>query len=178
MPPTYVDLVKLSTEGSIDFAQAFYIALQSSRKTIKSYYVTPKDGTNTSKPNIIWNGNRIEDSDMIQRTFEEMPSLWYEIQTVDCQILNPRFYPDLSNDRNFSMLVMISGYMRVEDKELGPMHEFSETFVLVPNRDRMIQRGSGQGKRTWLIQTQIFRYMVNHEDTVGMEAGMDIDDLQ
>jgi Nuclear transport factor 2 (NTF2) domain len=113
----------------------------------------------------------------MQQTFESMPALWYEIQTVDAQILNPRFFPDLSNDRNFSLLVMVSGYMRVDDKELGPMHEFSETFVLVPNRERILQRGGGHGKRQWLIQSQIFRYLVSHEDTVGMETtGMEMDD--
>jgi len=96
---------------------------------------------------------------------------------VDCQIVNPKTYPDLSNDRNFSMMVTVSGYMRVDDEELGPMHEFSETFFLVPNRDRMLQRGAGQGKRSWLIQSQVFRYLVSHKDTVGMTAaGMDIDE--
>jgi len=114
----------------------------------------------------------------MQKTFEEMPPLWFEIQTVDCQILNPRTFPDLSSDRNFSMIVIVSGYMRVDDKELGPMHEFTETFHLVPNRDRMLQRGAAKGLRSWLIQSQVFRYLVSHEDTVGMEsANMEMDDV-
>jgi NTF2-related export protein 1/2 len=161
--------------GATEFVTAYYVALQNSRKTIKTYYAIPKDAS--TPLSISWNGNPIPSSDAIQQTFESMPLLWYEIQTVDAQILNPRFFPDLSNDRNFSILVMVSGYMRVDDKELGPMHEFSETFHLVPNRERIMQRGTGQGRRQWLIQSQVFRYVVSHEDTVGMETtGMEVDE--
>jgi NTF2-related export protein 1/2 len=149
------------------------VALQSSRHSIKTYYAN-KDG---SSPSISWNGNPVPDAETMQQTFEKMPSLWYEIQTIDCQVINPKTFPDLSNDRNFSMVVNVSGYMRVEDKELGPMHEFSETFLLVPNRDKMVQRGARQGMRSWLIQSQVFRYLVSHEDTVGMTAAsMDLDE--
>jgi NTF2-related export protein 1/2 len=161
--------------GATDFSKAYYPTLQSARQNIQTFYVQPKDGV-ASKASIVWNGNAIADPEALQRHFEEWPALWFDIQTVDCHVVNPRTFPELSNDKNFSMVVIVSGYMRVDDKEMGPMHEFSETFQLVPNREKMMQRGSGAGKRQWLIQSQIFRYLVSHEDTVGMEAGMEIDE--
>jgi hypothetical protein len=106
-----------------------------------------------------------------------MPWAAYEVQTLDCQALNRRFHPGVRNPANVSLLVATSGYLRLENAKWGPLHEFSETFVLVPNRDRLVQRGAGQRKPPWLIQSQIFRYVVSHNDTTDLEPSMDVDDM-
>jgi NTF2-related export protein 1/2 len=109
--------------------------------------------------------------------FINMPWAAFEVQTLDCHVLNPHFYPNLKHDRNKSLLVMVSGYMRLENAKWGPMHEFNETFVLIPNRDRLtLRRGRDQHKPVWLIQSQIFRYVVSHDDTTDLEPTMDLDD--
>jgi hypothetical protein len=107
-----------------------------------------------------------------------MPWAAYEFQTLDCQILQRGFHPGVRGVSNMSLLVMTSGYLRLENAKWGPLHEFSETFVLVPDRSRLVQQG-GRGSRrpAWLIQSQIFRYVVSHNDTTDLEPRMDVDDM-
>jgi NTF2-related export protein 1/2 len=108
----------------------------------------------------------------------KMPPTFYDVQTVDAHVLNPRHYPDLSAERNFSMLVTVGGYLRLEDASNGPLHEFSETFVLIPNRAKLMGKGAQMGKRDFLIQNQIFRFVVSHDpiQTAGWTS-MDVDDM-
>lgn len=55
-----------------------------------------------------------------------------------------------------SLLVVVNGFVRLEEKKEGPQKGFSETFVLVPNRDHSKKDGS----KRWVIQNQNFRYVV------------------
>jgi NTF2-related export protein 1/2 len=110
---------------------------------------------------------------------EEMPYTFYEVQSLDCQVLNPQYYSATSGvrmpaDKNLSIAVIVSGYLRLEDRKEGPMKEFSETFVLIPNKDKSSGKGSQASKRTWLIQHQVFRYVVSHEAAAGL-ASMDLE---
>jgi NTF2-related export protein 1/2 len=126
----------------------------------------------------VWNGNEVPDVQTMHDFVARMPWAAYELQTLDCHVLNRSFYPNVRHERNMSLLVMTSGYLRLENAKWGPLHEFSETFVLVPNRDRLTpRRGRDQQKPPWLIQSQIFRYVVSHNDTTDLEPSMDVDDM-
>lgn len=60
-----------------------------------------------------------------------------------------------------SIAVVATGSVRLEEPLKGPMREFAETFVLVPNTQKqvppkpMFEKGWQQ---EWLIQTQNFRF--------------------
>lgn len=135
------------------------------------YYAPPltsADGTNV--PDITWNGNSIQGAAAFQKLFnEEMPThMYYDVHSVDCQVLNPKYSIDgkIRADRNFSMLVTTSGHLRLEDRKKGPLKDFSETFILVPNVEKAnvgAAKGAASRKRDWLIQLQNFRYVVNHQ---------------
>jgi NTF2-related export protein 1/2 len=95
----------------------------------------------------------------------------YDVHAVDCQILNPKFSTDskIRADKNFSMLVMTSGHLRLEDRKTGPLKDFSETFVLVPNVEKAnagAAKGAASRRRDWLIQLQNFRYVVHHQPSL------------
>lgn len=120
--------------------------------------------------------------------------MYYELESLDSNILNPISLPATelkggsgSNDKDFerrmSLIVTASGSVRLQEREKGPVREFAETFVLVPN-------GELTGKATlkfekgwqneWLIQTQNFRFTewgetevenVKMEDTKGNIGG-------
>lgn len=60
-----------------------------------------------------------------------------------------------------SIQVVVTGSVRLEEQLKGPMREFSESFVLVPNVEvevkpkPLFEKGWQQ---EWLIQTQNFRF--------------------
>ena len=62
--------------------------------------------------------------------------------------------------------------MRLQERGSGPMREFSESFVLVPNPGAKGLK-SAQKKR-FLIQSQMFRWVVAHEN-VGVDRMMDVE---
>jgi len=87
-------------------------------------------------------------------------------------VLNPKFLPpaDLKGgsnddtkdfDRRMSIVVVVTGSARLEEQLKGPMREFSETFVLVPNAQKEIPPKPTFDKgwhQEWVIQTQNFRF--------------------
>lgn len=117
-------------------------------------------------PIIIWNGNVVEDAAAFQKMFEnEMPYTHFDVQSLDCHVLNATAIPVPADkakhaEKAMSLTVMVSGYVRLEEPQKGPMKGFSETFVLVPNPDNLSGKPLKTGKRAWLIQSQIFRYVV------------------
>ena len=142
--------------------------MQDARHTIASYYVrnqTFPDGKTV--PNIIWNGNQLQDPDEFQRQFvNEMPYTHFDTQSLDCHILNPE-YPgsekstgkqDLS--KSMSIVVSINGSVRLEERHNGPLRGFSETLVLVPNTEKAAGKSSTAHKKNWLIQQQTLRFVV------------------
>ncbi|QKX62720.1 uncharacterized protein TRUGW13939_09882 [Talaromyces rugulosus] len=148
-------LTKVSTEGATDFVQAYHAALSWNKNSIaKFYHATPT--------NILFNGNVIADGAAVEEIFtNQLPSARYEIQSVDCQIIN-KSYPvttpaetsSKSATKNISILVVVSGYVQYGEKD-APQHGFSETFVLIPNTE-----GKEKNKRDWVIQSQNFRLVV------------------
>ncbi|PGH18187.1 hypothetical protein AJ80_04574 [Polytolypa hystricis UAMH7299] len=159
-------LTKVSTEAATEFVLSYYPALRSSRETIASYYASV---TST----ILFNGNVVADGPSVQKIFmEQMPPARYEVQSYDCQIINlnypipPSAKPQssVSQVKNMSILVMVSGYVRFGDEKETPdtaNRGFSETFVLVPTAPGEAPAGPrGRGKKHWLIQSQNFRLVV------------------
>ena len=147
--------------GANDFVQSFYPALQSNRGSISSFY--------TSAPStILFNGNLVADGAAVQDIFvNQMTPAHYEVQSFDCQIINPTYPTTTATGikessemtlKDMSILVTVSGYVRFGESRDLPQRGFSETFVLVPNPNAT--QTKGRGKKEWLIQSQTFRLVV------------------
>ncbi|KAL4878454.1 hypothetical protein BJY04DRAFT_221175 [Aspergillus karnatakaensis] len=154
-PPSEDVYAKISSEATTDFVQSYYPALESNRASISSYYSTPAS-------TILFNGNAVADGNAVQDIFvNQMPATRYEVQSVDCQIINKQ-YPtpttgrQLDPRKDMSILVIVSGHVRFGDSRDLPQRGFSETFVLVPNPNDT-QKAK---RRPFLIQTQNFRLVV------------------
>ena len=118
-------------------------------------------------PAIVFNGNIIPDAKALQSMFEErMPPTHYEVQSYDCQVLNPNYMGDdtASNSRakgrNMTILVIVSGYVKIGEPREAAMRGFSETFVLVPNPDITAVKGRGKHMKEFLIQSDTLRLVV------------------
>lgn len=59
-----------------------------------------------------------------------------------------------------TILVTVSGYAKYGDLRDAPMRGFSENFVLIPNPEAVKNKGQGKSVKEWLIQSQIFRFVV------------------
>lgn len=97
-----------------------------------------------------------------------MPPTHYEMQSVDCQIINKSFPTATATGvkpasqravKDMSLLVIVSGYVRFGESQDLPQRGFSETFILAPN-PAADQGPKGKGKREWAIQSQNFRLVV------------------
>ena len=126
---------------------------------------TMPDGT--TLPSIILNGNVIPSAAELQSIFEnEMPAARYEVQSFDCQVINPNYIPANSkgtvspSGRNMTILVVVSGYVKSVESRGAPLKGFSESFVLVPNPDTDQTKNKGKHIKDWLIQSQNFRFVV------------------
>jgi hypothetical protein len=109
-----------------------------------------------------------------------MPThLFYDIQCIDTQILNPRYYVPKMEDgeptaqdlglrpeKNVSILVNVAGVLRMEDRVKGPLAEFSEVFLLVPNLEKKGKVTEGR-RREWLVESQVCRFVVVWEEGEG-----------
>ncbi|KAI9693926.1 MAG: hypothetical protein M1822_003197 [Bathelium mastoideum] len=148
------------------FAESYYVAIRSARSTLASFYMNKTElPDGKSIPSIVLNGAVLNDGTTVQKFFiEEMPFTHYEIQSVDCHVLNPNLKPLQSGrkaeaERNMSLLVTVSGWVRLQEAGKGPTRGFSETFVLLPNEEYSRQKVPKTDKKSWLIQTQNFRYV-------------------
>jgi NTF2-related export protein 1/2 len=163
------DKNRISGDVAEHFIDSYYTALSAARNTISSFYVPLTTGSSPARtlPYIGYNGDLIQDPDAFQEKFKEMPWTHYEVQSFNATVLNSCLDPSLSKtkkdaERNMSIAVQCSGYVRLNERKDGPMHGFADNFVLVPNKEEVGGRGTGkqdQG-RQWLIQTQTFRFVV------------------
>ena len=65
-----------------------------------------------------------------------------------------------SRGQNATVLVVVSGSVKMgEDKET-PARAFNETFVLIPNPASRGPKARTRGTKEWLIQSQNFRFVV------------------
>ena len=157
------------TIAAEQFTDAYYTALQGARNTLTTYYV-PNTVLPSGKPlpSISYNGQAVSDAEEFQTLYNQMPFTWFELQSVNVHVLNSALAPldqsakqkELEN--NISMLVQVSGYVRLLERKDGPMRGFSDTLVLVPNKEEAgakCKGKTGEGK-SWIIQSQNFRFVV------------------
>ena len=166
---TETDYTRVATETAEAFIDQYYTALNASRKQISSFYLpTTTEASGRSLPHISYNGELLQDAAAFQDTFEkQMPYTFFEPQSVNAHVLNPNLNPSEGKskkdaERNMSLTVQISGYVRLVERKDGPMRGFSDSFVLVPNTEEAGGRGTGkqdEGQK-WLIQSQNFRFVV------------------
>ena len=162
------DFTRVSTEAGEHFVDSYYTALNGSRNTITSFYVpavTPAPGRGL--PSISYNGELVQDAAVFQERYEkEMPWTHFEPQSVNVHVMNPSITADAKTkkdaERNMSLVVQVSGYVRIAERKDGPMRGFSDSFVLVPNKEEVGGRGTGKQDhgRRFLIQSQNFRFVV------------------
>jgi NTF2-related export protein 1/2 len=146
----------------------YYKALESSRSTIASYFMpqtTMPDGK--LLPTISFNGTVMSTGDGLQKLFEdEMPPAQYDIQSYDCQVLNPNYAAigtkatSGSNGRNMTVLMVVSGTVKLGTQKESETKGFSDTFVLVPNPDAAAAKARKKPLKEWLVQSQTFRLVV------------------
>ena len=115
-------------------------------------------------PAILFNGNLLPDAISFQKMFQEqMPPMKYEIQSYDCQVINPNFVADGevidggASGKNMTILVLVSGCVKIGEVRDASMRGFSETFVLVPKTDTRAVEDRKKLLKEWLIQSQNFR---------------------
>ncbi|KAK3642804.1 hypothetical protein LTR56_010630 [Elasticomyces elasticus] len=165
---TDTDYTKLATDTGERFIDSYYSALDGVRASIKSFYVpTIVQENGRGLPNITYNGEVIGDAASFQERWEtQMPRTHFEAQSVNVHVLNPTLKPTEGMkkkdvERNMSLIVQVSGSIRIGQPKEGPLRGFSDSFVLVPNSE--LSGGAGTGKqdhgRQWLIQSQTFRFV-------------------
>lgn len=165
---TETDYTRVSTDAAESFADAFYTALNGSRNQLASFYVPAiTQPSGRGLPHISYNGDVLNDPVAFATRFEkEMPWTHFEPQSLDVHVLNRALTPVEGKskkelERNMSLTVQVSGYVRLYERKDGPMKGFSDSFVLVPNKEEVGAKGtgkSGQG-RQWVIQTQNLRFV-------------------
>jgi len=166
---TETDYTQISTDAAETFVDSYYTALNGSRNTIKSFYVpTVTQENGRTLPHISYNGEHIFDGAAFQERWEkQMPYTHFEAQSVNVHVLNPSLLPANGKskkdaERNMSLIVQVSGSLRLVERKEGPLRGFSDSIILVPNKEEVGGRGTGKqdhGKK-WLIQSQTFRFVV------------------
>ena len=94
-----------------------------------------------------------------------MSPISYEVHAFDCQTIIPNvdpkgdIIPNASKGTAMTLLVIVSGTVRIGPLKESEMKGFSESFVLVPNPLYSSLRKKGKPTMEWLIQSQTFRYI-------------------
>ena len=145
------------------FVGSYYKALESQRATIASFYIEPTTSNDgKALPSIIYNGHVHNRGDTIQKWFvEEMPPTHFDVQSVDSHCLNPNYHPEGKQrggpESGMSVVVTVSGSVRLEDSRSAPLKGFSESFIIVPNPAAMGHHTRGKPVKDYIVQTQTFR---------------------
>ncbi|KAF2708573.1 hypothetical protein K504DRAFT_502597 [Pleomassaria siparia CBS 279.74] len=154
------------------FTDSYYYTLEKSRDKISSFYAPKTVGPDNTTPSIAWNSILYNEGSSFQEYFEGLTHTHFELESLDVDVLNPKFLPasDLlggsnndaeDHDRRMSIAIVVTGCVRLEEPLKGPMREFAETFVLIPNREKQLPPKPSFEKgwhQEWLIQTQNFRF--------------------
>lgn len=150
-------------EAAEHFVESYYSAVNSARHAIHAYYVPQTTlGDGTSLPVILLNGTEVADGSSVQRMFQQRyPTSSFEIDAVDCHILNHQYPAQNGTSRNdnqpMSLLVLVNGVFKQGSGREQVEQEFSETLVLVPNPDAPPRGQGGRHRKDHLIQSQTFR---------------------
>ena len=118
-------------------------------------------------PAIVINGNVISTAEALRDLFvKEMPPTKYDIQCFDSHVINPNYTvggaskTDGSNGRNMSVLVVVSGTVRLGTGKDNEKRGFSDSFVLVPNPEMSTAKARRKPLREWLVQSKTSRLVV------------------
>jgi len=147
--------------------------LNNARHTIQSFYVPEQTiPSGRTLPVITYNGTQSSNPAYFQSTFQsQMPFTYFDVQSLNAHVINPsvaqldsqKGQPTKKDlEQNVSVMVQVSGSVRLVERKEGPLRAFSDTFVLLPNKEDVGAKGkakSGEG-RSWLIQSQNFRFVV------------------
>jgi NTF2-related export protein 1/2 len=162
---TETDYTRVSTDAAERFVDMYYSSLESNRGAIHTFYMPATTQANgRTLPNITYNGEQIADPSTFQERWQkQMPRTHFQAQSVNVHVMNPVLAPNDSKrkqdaERNMSLIVQVSGSIRLGEPKEGPLRGFSDSFVLVPNTDQVVGK-TDHGKR-WLIQSQTFRFVV------------------
>jgi len=158
-PLSETDYTRISCAAAETFTEAYYTALDSSRLTLTTFYI-PAVTSPRPLPHISYNGDVLNDSSLFQSKFSEMPWTHHEVQSYNVHVMNRCLEPVEGKtrkelERNMSLAVQVSGYVRLLERKEGPMRGFSDFYVLVPGKS---VGGKAEG-REWVIQTQNFRFV-------------------
>ncbi|CAF9923225.1 MAG: hypothetical protein GOMPHAMPRED_002778 [Gomphillus americanus] len=167
-----VDQIRMSCNAADRFVQRYYEALSSPSSSVEkltSFYAPLDDNTNIAKSffgfkNIWYNGNEFSSpAEFATAVKDYLTPARYEIDSYDCQPLNPDLNPtrdvvsDPSKGGAMSLLLSVSGECRIGPmKESEPM-DFSETIILVPNLNHDRSGPTSHSSNEWVISSQIFR---------------------
>ena len=167
LPPKPSPLNTVLPTVAETLVQTFYTALHKDRNTLSTFYLpltTLSDGK--TLPSIVINGNVLSSPAALQDLFvHQMPPMQYDAQAFDAQVVNPNFAADgdgahpPASGRNMTVLVIVSGNVKVGERKDLELRGFSESFVLVANPEAG-KRGRGKREREWLIESQNFRFVV------------------
>lgn len=169
--PDYVlsetDRTRISSNVSTTFLDTYYDALLSNRSSISTFYhpTVPSATPNRTLPLISYNGTLLHSGEDFQNAYESMPYTFHEVQSVNASIINPCLDPSKARtksdaERNCSVAVQVSGFVRLHERKEGEMRGFAESFVLVANTEEVRGRaGAGKG-RDWVAVSQCFRWVV------------------
>ncbi|CZT18435.1 uncharacterized protein RCC_04280 [Ramularia collo-cygni] len=161
------DRTRISANVAQTFLETYHDALLSNRSTLASFYhpTIPSPTPNRTIPLISYNGTLLHSGEDFQNAYESMPYTYHEVQSMNASIINPCLDPGKSRtkgeaERNCSVAVQVSGFVRLNERKEGEMRGFAESFVLVPSSEEVRGRaGAGRG-RDWVAVSQCFRWVV------------------
>lgn len=158
-------LTLLRITAALNFVEHYYRALESHRATIATFYMEPTTSSDgKALPTIVYNGCIYADGHALQKAFlEVMPPSHFDVQSVDSHCLNPNYVPEgtqggnPASEINMSVLVTVSGSVRLEANRSAPLQGFSESLILVPNIAATRRNTRGKPVKGYLVQSQTFR---------------------
>lgn len=110
-------------------------------------------------PRITYNGETMPDPATFAARYAEMPKTRLDDQSINVHVMNASLTPldaqarQKEKENNMSLLVQVSGVLKLHDRSEAP-RGFSDSFVLVPNKEVGKDKGRGQ---SWAVQSQNFR---------------------
>lgn len=157
------------------FLDAYYYALEKDRSTISTFYVPKTVAPDSTVPFIAWNGDVYDEGTDFQSFFETLTHTHYDVESLNVDILNVKALPvtavkngsgeELQDfDRRMSITIQAGGSVRLEKPLTGPIREFSDVIVLVPDPEKLPKGPVTEAMITknwdkqWVIQSQNFRF--------------------
>lgn len=156
-----------SIQAADQFVKDYYEATNAHRHNLASYYLSSTAIAGSESPiSIVFNGIEVPDGKAAQEIFEKsVPRSQIEVDTIDCQILNPNHSPAAnasqhpkSAAKSCSILVIVGGIFKASDDRNEEEEDFNDSLIIVPNPEPPPPRPTrGPRYKDYLIQTQNFR---------------------